>query len=215
MNVSKSLDLLMARLGNRTATGLRASCLREMQFFQENELEGGALLPWFIITENATTTTEINERRVKVPADFIREADEKELLRVVDGENDRPLVKGSWDDLLREYGDEATGAPEKYCLRGNYFMLFPKPDAEYTLKLPGYYAKQDSPVDSTSSENAWFKWVSDQLVAGTGLVIATSYLKDPELIQTFTTLLSMAKDRFQRMEVAREEANMNRSMGDD
>lgn len=215
MNVKATLDLLMKRLGNRTAPGLRESALLELQDVQENDLEGGATLPWFIITENATTKTKVDERRVALPSDFIREVEEKDFTKVVVDGVDVRLVKMGWDEAMAEFGDEAKGPPQAYVLRGNYFMLFPKPDAEYTLKLPGYYARQEAPIDSEASENGWFKWASDLMLAKAGLVMSSMYLKDPDLVQVFTGLLQRAEKRLFVAEVARQEANRERELGDE
>lgn len=215
MNVQKSIDIVMGRLGNRTAPPLRAKILNEMDFCQQNDLEGGATLPWFIITENAITNTKVGERRIALPPDFIREAEEKDPVKVVAGGEDVRLVKMGYDQALEEFGDESVGPPQAYALRGNYFLLFPIPDDIYQLKIPGYYARQDPPIDSEASENAWFRWASDLLVAKSGLVVASMYLKDPDLVQVFTVLLQQAQDRLFKMEVAREEANRERQSGDE
>lgn len=215
MNVKQTIDIVMGRLGNRTAAGLREKVLLEMRECQENDLEGGATLPWFIITENATTKTTAGERRVSLPPDFIREVEEKDFIQVLDGENDVRLVKMGYDRAIAEFGDEASGQPQAYVLRGNYFLLFPVPDAEYTLKLPGYYARQDIPIDSESSENAWFKNQSDYLLAKAGLTVASLYLKDPEVVAVFDSLLKRAERRIFVAEVARQEANRERNQGED
>lgn len=216
MQGSKVLDLLMSRLGNRTEPALRATCLLEMQLAQEAQLEGGATLPWFLITEDATVSTTTGERRVEVPEDFIREVDQEKPLyyRPSDGSADVKLTKGSYEELMDWYKSDAEGAPEKYALRGDYFMLFPKPDAAYTLVLPGYYARQTAPADS-SVENKWLKWAADLMVAATGEVMCIQHLQSDNtaLMSSFVAMKKIAYDRLTMMEAAREEANRDRRMG--
>lgn len=214
MNVAATLDILMGRLG-RNSTALRASALKEMTHAQQTKLEGGATLPYFIITENANTTTNLLDRRVRLPSDFIREVDEKPLVRKLDGAEDVVLKKASYDALVAKYGEETVGPPEAYAVRGHYIMLFPKPDIEYTIEFPGYYAKQTAPIDSVSSENEWFKWANDLIVSEAGFIMASQYLKDPDLTQLFTGMIADARNRLFRMEVAREEANRNRFMDEE
>lgn len=202
----------MVRFGGRTSPVLRANTLLELKLQQETTLEGGSSLPWFIITEDATVTTTVNERRVEVPSDFIREVEEKPLLYVPSDGDEIELHKGSYEELLAHHGSEAVGAPKDYALRGDYIMLFPKPDAIYTLKLPGYYARQAAPTDTTA-ENQWMKWVPDLLMALTGETIALQHIHDFELGLTFTSMKAAAYKRLDDMEVAREEANRDRAMG--
>lgn len=214
MNAAATLDILMGRLG-RSSASLRANALKEMTHIQQTKLEGGATLPWFLITEDAETVTTIGERRIKLPSDFIREVDEKPLVYKISDAVDRKLVKKPYDDLMKEYGDEASGPPEKYSVRGHYIMLFPKPDAEYTILFPGYYARQITPQDADSSENEWFKWANDVILAETGLVMASQYLKDPDLSELFRSMIQDARQRLFVSEVAREEANRDRDMDED
>lgn len=214
MNAKAALDVLMGRLA-RSAPGLRASALNEMNVLQQTELEGGPELYWFLISEDATGQTVADERRVRLPSDFIREVDEKPLVSILDGEDDVKLIKADYEDAMIEFGTEAKGEPKVYCLRGDYLVFFPKPDDAYQLKLPGYYAKQPLIIDDVSFENAWLKWASDLLIAGTGLVIAGSYLKDPELAQLFAGQKLVAQDRLNKLATAREEANRERSKGDE
>lgn len=215
MNVQSALNLLMARLGNRTETSLRANCLLEMQLVQETKLEGGPELPFFITSETISTVTPSDgiERRVEVPDDFLREIEEDALYIVEDDGSETALVKGNYDDLVEEYGSDGTGdKPLKYALVGNYFELFPIPLVERVLKMR-CYLREDPPADTANSENAWFKWIPDLIIAETGLVVATLHLQDVELQAIFTGLINDARDRFGRLSTAREEAGRSRTMG--
>lgn len=212
MNVKASLDILMGRLG-RTDPDLRAKCLLEMQLAQE-ALEQSETLPWFIQGEKAEATTDANERRLRLPADFLRESEEQALLLVNSDGSKKDLPKEGYDELLAYYGQQ-VGPPEAYAIRGEYLLFFPIPDQEYSVEFSSYYGRQTPPEDTTASENAWFRNAADLVIARAGLLIATNYLKDAELTSTFDGLLGDAKKRLFHLEVAREEANRSRDMEDD
>lgn len=217
MNVKESLDILMSRLGNRTDPDLRLKCLSEMKLAQE-ALEASETLPWFILSESATAKTKapdgmLFERRLRLPADFIREADDEMLVTIeVDGQK-RDLEKHPYDELYAHYGEQ-VGPPEAYAVRGEYLMFFPKPDAEYTIEMSSYYSRQQAPIDSDSTPNAWFKHVPDLLIARAGVVVSTMHLKDAELAAVFAGYQKEAERRLFHLEVAREEANRQREMED-
>lgn len=214
MTGTQILDLLMSRLGNKTEASLRATCLLEMQLLQETQLEGGPTLPWFTIEGDYSLTLVSGQRHVVLPADFIRQVDDGEkpvLYYPTDGTDAIPLPKMAYDEALSHYGHTATGAPEAYALRGDRIMFFPLPDAAYTVKID-YHKRQSAPTD-TAAENAWMKWASDLVIAGTGEVICAQHLQDPELAQVFTNQKITAFGRLQIMDTAREEAGRNRRMG--
>lgn len=212
MNTKDSLDILMGRLG-RSDPDIRAKCLLEMRLAQE-ALEQSETLPWFLMGEKAEATTDANERRLKLPPDFLRESEEQALLYVASDGTKKDLPKEGYDELLAHYG-QAVGPPEAYAIRAEYLMFFPIPDQEYAVEFSSYYGRQVPPEDTTASENAWFKNAADLVIARAGLMIATNYLKDAELMSTFDGLLGEAKKRLFHLEVAREEANRSRDMEED
>jgi hypothetical protein len=216
MNVKESLDLLMARLGNRTSTVLRTNCLREMKVVQE-QLEGAETLPWFIISEEATAvTTEemIGDPRLPLPTDFIREVEDDNLWYVEDDGTLVEIAKVGYDEGRAQIDDNAEpGTPSLFSIRGEDIILRPAPDRVMTFRLPSYYAKQDPPSDDVLNENGWFKWVPDLMIAKTGVVVAGHYLKDQELVGLFGAEQQRAVQRLANLETAREEANRSRRMG--
>lgn len=212
MHVQESLNVLMSRLGNRTDPDLRQACLREMKLAQES-LEASETLPWFLLSETTFARTEAGERRIPLPPDFLRESEEQELVVIVDDVR-VTLPKGDYDTLRAE-AEGITGVPQAYTLRGQYLVLFPTPDAEYSVEFSSYYARQEPPSDTADSQNAWFKNFPDLMMARAGLVIASMNLKDGELTALFDGLLKEAQRRLFHAEVAREEANRTRMMEDD
>jgi hypothetical protein len=213
VKASKILDMLMQRLGNRTETALRASCVLEMQMVQEVRLEGGAVLPWFLIkdTDPATFVTVSNDRRVAVPTDFVRET-QQPLYLINDQGKRKKLFKKNWDDMVENIGLEATGEPNSYDLIGDNFQLFPIPLKVYILDRK-YYARQATPADSDTLENGWMKWTPDLLLAETGMVMAAQYIQNMEMAGAFAGMVAAAQSRLSMMNTAREEAARDRAMG--
>ena len=214
MTGSDLLTLLMSRLGNRSETALRATCLSEMTLIQET-LEQSATLPWFLISEelSAVTPSDGVERRVAVPAGFLREVDEGALV-IIDSDGDsHVLEKYDYDACIAKYGrDETSTLPEAYALVGDYFHLFPIPTVELTLYIH-CYQEDDAPADN-STENQWLKYASDLLMAKTGKVVAGRHLRNTELETLFTADIPPAENRLYVNNVARAEANRDRQMGE-
>lgn len=217
MNVSDCLDLLMSRLGNRMEAGLRATCLSEMKLFQRTKLEKGPTLPWFILSETASSNTTAGERRLALPDDFLREDDESRVYLITAAGKKIELEKGEYAELTAmedssENEAESEGQPTHYALKGNYFHLFPTPDQVYTVQFR-YYAKQDDPTDTTSSENAWFEHAPDLIIAEVGVVVAGQHIQDIEKVALFQTQANEARARMFVEATAREEAGRSRRMG--
>jgi hypothetical protein len=210
---SKILDMLMQRLGNKTEPELRASCVLEMQMVQEVQLEGGPVLPWFLIkdTDPAAFKTVASDRRVGVPTDFIRET-EQPLYLINDQGAHKKLNKKTWDDMVENFGLEATGEPDSYDVIGDNFQLFPIPLKVYVLDRK-YYARQTTPSDSGTLENGWMKWAPDLLLATTGTVMASQYVQSMEMAGVFAGMVAAAQTRLHMMNTAREEAARDRAMG--
>lgn len=213
MTGERFFDLLMGRLGRRQNPELRALAVLEAQQAQENELEGDPFLPWFLITENATATLDIGERRVEVPTDFLRELEEEGGLSVIDGEGiEHVLEKKTFDENMSYWGAEATAeVPQNYSLVGKYFMIFPLPELELTIKMR-YYARDAAPADN-SNENLWLKHASDLLLASTGYVMASKHIRDDEKVGEFSNDKTAARGRLIAFDTAQREANMERRMG--
>lgn len=213
MNVKETLDLLMKRLGNRTDPDLRAACLLEMKIAQES-LESSETLPWFVLSEATYAETEAGERRVPLPPDFLRESQEQEFRYYQADGTKKSIVKGDYDRLRSEF-EGTSGPPEYYAIRGQYLIVFPTPDAIYKVEFSSYYARQEPPTDTVESVNGWFRNFPDLILARAGFVVASVHLKDPELIQTFSALITEAQRRLFHAEVARDEANRTRTMEDE
>lgn len=207
---SAAIALIKQRLGNRP--DMDAHILAEMQFVQATLLEGGATLPWFLLTEVATATTIAAEERLPVPSDFLREDAELGGLWRYDVTQDKPwieLKKDEYPVLKARY--TTTGKPSHYALAGEYFRFFPLPDAAYQIKQ--VYLARGLPLTS-DIENVWLKYAADWLIAETGKIIAT-YIQNTKIADLFEKDAMVAKNRVMVEDVARREAALTREMGDD
>lgn len=218
MKLPQAKSLVNVRLGNSTVATILDSIELEMALIQETVLEqNGRITPWFLATEMAEVLTEAGEQRLETPSDFIKENDDDGGLYLYDStQEDTPwvkLTKGDHDDLLHEFQD-TQDKPQKYCLDGDYFRLFPTPDAEYTIKMR-YYAKDESVAGGDADfENKWLQHASDLVIAETAKACAAHILQDFELAASFDTDIQRAWDRLSVMDTARREAARERNFGD-
>jgi len=205
-----AVAIIKGRLGRPNDTTIDTLIINEMQLAQ-TQAERDKILPWFLITEISDASTTVNEQRLLVPTNFLREFGEGALWRFNASSDPTwvDLSKEEFDVLRQRYGTE-VGDPVRYALVGKYFRLFPTPDQVYTMKML-YYA-QDV-VLSTNIENEWLKEAPGLLISRTGGVIAT-YLNHPSLIAFKADLLT-AQNELVVQETARDEANRSRAMGDD
>lgn len=212
MTGKECLDLLMGRC-NRDSPEFRQKALLEMVLVQTDRLEKRALLPHWLITEQAEAFTEPDEPRLYLPSDFIREVEDMRLLLVDTDGNELDMRKKGWDDALLYYDDTAVGVPDVYTMRGNYIHLRPTPDDIYTVRLSAYYARQPILLDDAGFTNAWTENATGLLIGLTGIVMAGQYMKDADLVTTFGVLAKDATKELDDSVVAFEEANRNRRMG--
>ncbi len=210
MTRDEAVTIIKGRLGRPSDTTIDTLILNEMKLAQ-TQAERDRILPWFLLTEISDASTTIDEQRLQVPTDFLREFGEGALWHFNDSGNPvwSDMTKEELDYLRQRYST-ASGAPVSYALVGKYFRLFPTPDQVYTIKML-YYAQDE--VLSTNIENQWLKEAPGILVSRTGAVIAR-YLNHPALI-AFNADLLTAQNELVVQETARDEANRSRSMGDD
>ena len=210
-----AVDLIMSRLGKRSDSALRVDVISEMTFVQDVLLEGGIFLPWFLLSESATTTTTADDERVQLPSAFLGEWEEGALYRVPDTGNDIQLIKDDYEALKGRY--TGTGAPTHYDLAGDYFYLKPTQDAAYTIKMR-YYQRATSLAgtygDATNIENLWLKWASDVFIGEVGVIIAGQVLQMPKAVLQFTKQAQSGWARLRIKDTSVRETNKERSMGD-
>ena len=220
MTRDEVIDLILGRALREGDTVLGGRILTEMVAFYKS-LD---LLPqkyWFQLTEWAQTTATIDERRIAVPDDFLLEYDEGtlEIYATVSGVTAwYPIVKDTLDILEARYLGASSGLPKKYAISGGYFILFPTPDQAYPIRMR-YYAEADSIAGayqgSGSTVNTfWLKHAHDLVIAGTAERVFRYILHDGALADLMKQDMGMALQRLENAQVAREEANRDRKMGD-
>lgn len=213
MNRTQIISLVLARLGRQEGnTYLTDQAELELTLIQQT-LEGGAFLPWFLISDETTLNYTAGNRAVSLGAGFLREYEEFPVYRY-DASADDPytkLQKDEFDVLEARYGPDGTGTPVAYALQGGQLELFLTPNEDGSLRLK-FYEKEAELTDAVLT-NAWTENTPDLLVAELGLVMA-GYKKDAERIQMFAAQRKIAFDRLVAFDIARQQALRDAQRGD-
>lgn len=179
----------------------------------QTQLELDSEKPWFLVSETLTRNMQIGEQRVLVPVDMLIEYDDASLNYVYEDDDGntrkRELKKDELDVLQENYKCSAPGTPRAYALRGQYFIVFPTPDAEYTLEIVDY--EQDDDL-SSNVENKWLKYVPLLLIGKAGQYLAPG-LRDPGALATFKDWEMQGKTALVRMNNERELSNRELQIG--
>jgi hypothetical protein len=142
--------------------------------------------------------------------DFLREIDQQGLwIKAAEDTLWKKLIKDDYDALYAYYGD-GLGKPLQYSLSNDVFTLHPTPDIAYDLRTKVYLRE---PALTTNIENKWLVNAADLLIAETGMIIASRYLRDDGLVIIFNDDIKQARKRLQDTHEAREHANRSYSMG--
>ena len=216
MTRDEAVAIIQQQLGFRTT--LSSEIVTNLKLAQ-TQLEAGPTKPWFLVSEDSYTDTEIGEQRIPFPTDFLEETDDAVFRYVPDepsvSDPEVDLKKDIYDTLRRNYMDVTTGMieegpPEAYAALGEYFRIFPIPDAAYRLRM--IYYKQDT-VLSSNVENGWLKWNPFILIGKAGNMIAGGPLRDATAMQIFSQWEAEGHITLQRQNVAREMANRDMQVG--
>ena len=207
------IDIVLRRCGNRESdTTLTSHAEAEIVQIQ-NRLELEPELPWFLLTEKANATCTADEPRLPVPSNFLMEWDEGALYVLnPDDSKEYEVVKDEYDTLKAQYRDASADLPEFFALRKDVFWLFPTPDQAYTMYIT-YYKAQTSLT--TNITNEWTTYAADLLIGELGIIMAGSYLHNPNLRAIFEQETLRARNRISAQNVSREEKNRTRTMGDE
>ncbi len=204
MNGNAALDLIMARLGNRTQAALRANVLLEMQLAQDNAKERLGVIPWFLFLDytNAGFVTVASQEYVNLPTDFWELDDEKSALywkdtTITSPDQWREIKRDPFPTMKKRYEEQVSGDPKLFDIIGSRIYLRPIPSAARDLRLL-YYKKDASPTDA-ASENLWLKDAANWLIGEAGFAAATLHVKD-----------ELASVAFDKMRVAAAEGLFRR-----
>lgn len=214
MTGAQTLTMLMGRLGGRTNASLRALLLLEMQQVQKVTLEGAAFLPWFLITSTETTQLTANVRAVNLPSDFLREVEEDGSVWIKDSSNDWQKMTKKDDSSLQDryLDDETDSLPLYYSIVGTQLLTYPISTVASYLRIR-YYAT-DTVLDDNAVETDWLKYASDLVIAETGVIAASKYVRDdPTKVAEFQSDRDKAFARLYKFATARAEASRDARMG--
>lgn len=162
----EAVSWVQFHLGNRNDLTTQA---QNALIAAQDELERQDFLPWFLRTEVMPITTTINEERLSVPSDFIREWEEGSLYIVETDGKLTELDKDTLSILRTQFKGAVAGKPTNFALDNAYFRLFPTPNLVYTIKLI-YYAH--AAKLSINIENAWLKNAPWMVIAGAIMILA-------------------------------------------
>lgn len=205
---STVVGLIKMRLGNRTDTDIDTRIDSELDMAQYELEQFGLFTPWFLLSDTTTLNTVVGNPQVAVPVDMLQEYEEGALF--YDG---LPLAKHDEDYLSQRFFEAENGPPQAYALSGEYFVLYPTPDAVYPLTMK-YYQKDTVPSSlAAGDENLWLKHAADWLLAKAGAQIAR-FIKDAEAQKLFAEDVQTASDRVYTKHVDRAERNSPRAKGD-
>ena len=204
-----------------------------LRYAQDEREKPGRTFPWFLRT-TATITTVVGQAEYSIPANYIQDTEEKEgnLFLYSDGTVTSRTVflkKGDFESLQTKYygtwpytaglseslSDLANasvvgpGVPIDYCLRDTTVLLYPKPDAVYSL-LWRYWGKADTLT--IGAENAWLKYAPWVLIGQAARKIAAD-LEYSAGVDKASQVLATAEENLFRAIINREEAGRRRGMG--
>lgn len=208
------ISTVLGRLGRREGdTYLVAQAKTELGLIQ-SRLEGGAFLPWFLLTAESTLTLTANNRELALPANFLREWDDYPIHRyeATGSPVYRKLEKEDFDVLIEEFDGVASGDPVAYALTGTTLNFFTTPNSAYSCRWR-YYAKDTALSDSVDT-NLWTTNADDLLVAELGVVMAGQYARRVDLAQVFATQKAEAVKRLTAFDIARMQAARSAVRGD-
>jgi hypothetical protein len=235
MTRDEVIKVVLMRCGMRQNDKvLQEAAVMELTLQQQTKLERAHFKPWFLLSETETTVTFPSEERIPLPKNFLQEYEEGALsIRDYDDDKEdiegyvpppyRDLVKDDYDYLKVKFppGDYGRGydyAPQAYAIVGTYITLHPAPQRTYMLKMK-YYKKAETFAqpygEGADLTNEWLTQAPDWVIGELGAVIAGSYIKDDATAGKFAEQANRAKGEIYVDQVARDEANRTRSMGDD
>lgn len=191
MTLDEAITQFSTLLGFRTDMVSKAPA---MLTNAQAQYERGPVYPWFLLSEDSTILTELGDRRVPVPGDYIAEYEEGALFYdAQDGSDEEPLYKYDNDYLMKKVGSKTTGTPKWYSQDGKYFNIFPLPSAARYQLVMKYY-KHDTVISSLSGSatNLWLTNAPECLIGLAGARLATG-LRDNVALAQFQKMESDAR----------------------
>lgn len=208
MTNAEILSLMMARLGNRQATLMRAACLTELNI-AIRELERESEKPWFLESV-AEGTTVANQEYIEQPTDFLIETEEGTFELQNDTDGWVELSKLDRDAVRSVTANVDPAFPEVYYLWGKRIYFGPVPDLAYDYRFD--YYKRTTPIVDNNAEctNDWLNEFLDLTVNKALIVVARDRIQSDRMTANFTAIFGVNYRDFQREVIARKEANRTR-----
>lgn len=208
MTRDEARNIVALRCGRRT--DLDATIDAEMAFVQDTILEGDQVLrPWFLLFDDTTLATVIDQETVSLPSTFIEEF-EGEPLRWLDtsidvstGDQWVGLVKEDYRIIKARFPGKSN-TPQSYAIINDKIYLRPTPSAVQSLRF--IYFKKDAALTS-NIQNNWLKHAADLVIAETGYIVASKHIQNMALAGEFEKDRAIAKKRLYERNEARLHVN--------
>ncbi len=209
MNRLEIVTLIAQRLGSRT--DLAAEILANMQWVQENELEGcKEFLPWFLLDPAYEVTLASGTSSVALSA--MLQPDDGAIFRIYPTAD--PTAVGELVQKQRDRGVAHllvdTARPTQIALFDDTLYVDRKADQEYKIYFAAFVREAALTVDS--STNAWTTKASDWFVAEVMRKLALR-LQNDSMYKMASTEASEAKQRVWVRSEAFEHAGKEYQMG--
>lgn len=209
-------DTMVQRIQEKL--GFRSTLVQNIQNAlqdEQDELERGATLPWFLLQEDQTFTitpavpASSTPQQYALPTGFISEADDQDgnlrwqqkvpgpqvFIEKMDYREAEEFFFATrqvfWDGEATTITDSTTiptpGPPKVYVLRSSTVRIYPGPDIVYNL-LWTYY-KHDQRLDGSNLTNQWSQNIPWLLIGRAGLKMAMS-VRDKDAATAFQQILA-------------------------
>lgn len=213
LDADQIIELVLNRCGNRSNDAALTSAAELELTRVIYELEQHPDPMWFLYSTWASATLTANEPRMPLPSDYLMPLEDSHLYVVDLSSNRTKLKKDDFDALEAYYLSSSAALPKQYALFGDYFYLFPTPDAAYTLQMK--YAKTATALTPSVRTNEWTQNAADLLMARLGIVMVSSYLRESDAsLKAFQDEALRAWNRLYAKHVARAVVNDEMVMGD-
>lgn len=202
MDMAGMVKMVASRLGNRTDLDtIIADEIRRHQELLSLEPE----LPWFLVQLDVTLgTTVVGDANVAYPVGFLSLLEDERTLWLVDANGGKTFLPKL---LPSDIGETSMALPEGFLESPTGIVLYPTPDAAYTVHAAGYVA--DVPIPETG-ENLWSKHAFDVLTASAGIDLAVAF-DAAGAVKLFSDRLAAAKLRLQAKTVSWSETALSRN----
>ena len=211
MQRDEMVTFIANTLGNRADKNDRIVDM--LNFVIRANLEKDPVHPWFLLSERSTAVTTADEPRLPVPTDWIQDWEFGCLWRydATADPIDKRLVKDDYNALKVRY--TTPGEPSHFAMAGGYYVLFPIPDAVYTIKQK-YYKQATLFVtgaagDAPTATNVWSLNAADWLMGVAGMKMAME-MRDEKALQMFAGMKQSGREDVVRRSVEMEEIGTER-----